>query len=113
MTLLLWNDNIVLNKLPFRWVSSMLGEILYLSFIVHASETEGKAPLLHLKLPYQKKTKQNKKNFGILYPKIGSYIFKHLWMEEEVWGGSYENICQSIYVCVCSVMSNSLWPYGL
>ena len=39
----------------------MLGEILYLSFIVHASETEGKAPLLHLKLPYQKKKTTKKK----------------------------------------------------
>ena len=38
----------------------MLGEILYLSFIVHASETEGKAPLLHLKLSYKKKKQKTK-----------------------------------------------------
>ena len=59
----------------------MLGEILYLSFIVHASETEGKAPLLHLKLPYQKKKNNKKKTLESYTPRLEA-IFLNIYERE-------------------------------
>ena len=81
----------------------MLGEILYLSFIVHASETEGKAPLLHLKLPYQKKTKKKKqkKTLESYTPRLEA-IFLNIYE----WKKRFEEVLMKIFVrvsmCVCA-----------
>ena len=76
----------------------MLGEILYLSFIVHDSETEGKAPLLHLKLSYQKKKQQT---LELYTPRLEA-IFLNIYE----WKKRFEEVLMKIFVrvsmCVCA-----------